>query len=119
MFGVMQIGCMINGYIYIDVFVDVKLGLYIFCILVNYLDSQIVLWLGEGVMLVIEWLDMKLMVLGVWVNLCMNDFWKEILIWINYVDCVFVEILFLRLLLNEVIIEEGFVEREDFRDCFD
>jgi len=119
MSGATQTGRTINGHIYTDAPVDVKLGPNTFRIPANYLDSQIAPWPGEGVTLVIEWPDMKPTPPGARANPRTNDFRKEIAVRINYIDRIPIETSLSRLSSNEAITEEGSVEREDPRDRLD
>lgn len=109
----------INGHIYTDAPVDVRLGPTTLRIPANYLDSQIAPWPGEGVSLVIEWPDMKPTAPGARANPRTNDFRKEISVLINYVDRVPIEQLLDRYSSNESFTENSSVERGDPRDRLD
>lgn len=117
--GATQIGRTINGHIYSDAPVDVKLGPTTFRIPANYLDSQIAPWPGEGVTLVIEWPDMTPTPPGARANPRMNDFRKEIAVSINYIDRIPIETSLSRLSSNEAVTEAESVERRDPRERLD
>lgn len=112
-------GRTINGHIYSDAPVDVKLGPNTFRIPANYLDSQIAPWPGEGVTLVIEWPDMTPTPPGARANPRTNDFRKEIAVAINYIDRIPIETSLSRLSSNEALTEAESVERRDPRDRLD
>ncbi len=119
MTGATQTGRTLNGHTYTDAPVDVRLGPTVFRMPANYLDSQIAPWPGEGVSLVIEWPDMQPTPPGARANPRTNDFRKEIVVSINYVDRVPIEELMARYTTNESTTEAGSVERTDPRDRLD
>ncbi|WP_145481315.1 hypothetical protein [Stenotrophomonas rhizophila] len=105
-------GRTINGHVYTNAPVEVKLGPHTFRIPANYFDNQIGPE-GEGLALKLEWPEMEPTLPGARAAPRTNDFLKEISVSIDFIDRLPIKGAMARRVTNDGHTDEGSLQRRD------